>query len=379
MMNFSELVTKCILQIRNECQFFGALMLFAEIVESNRFDTAATDGKKVFINSKFLLSLNSKQQNALLLHEILHMALLHVLRIGDRDGKIWNIAADIVVNNLITANTSFELPKGAILDPNFEDQSVEFIYEKILKNKNKQEYKLLMPDIISGEGNNQKEMDAEEIIEIESYWRDKMQILQNANLTSKSPGSLPLGLSREIEVILEPEVDWRHALWKFVGKTPADFDDLDRRFIYRGLYLEGLLTESLEVNVCIDTSGSISGSLLLTFLAELKGILSSYPHVKCQFFWADNDLYGPHKLENIKELPEAKGFGGTSFEPFFEYLKKNENGLLNSNQNVAIYFTDGYGSFPKDSPYPTMWLVPTDCKESSEFPFGEVIRISSEK
>jgi len=377
-MNFSELVTKCILQIRNECQFFGALMLFAEISESNSVETAATDGKKVFINSKFLLSLNSKEQNALLLHEILHMALLHVMRAGDRDGTVWNIAADIVVNNLIKANTSFALPKGAILDENFLDQSVEFIYEKILKNKNK--YQLPMADIIHSDESAVSSMDTEEINEIQGYWKDKIQILQNSNLnTDQNPGSLPLGLSKEIETVLEPEVDWRHALWKFVGKTPADFDDLDRRFIYRGLYLEGLMTESLEVNVCIDTSGSISDSLLRNFLAELKGILSSYPHIECKFFWADNDLYGPYKLENIKELPEAQGFGGTSFQPFFEYLKKNENGLLSSNQNVAIYFTDGYGSFPKDSPYPTMWLVPTDCKESSEFPFGEVIRISSEK
>ena len=377
-MNFSELVTKCILQIRNECQFFGALMLFSEISESNSVETAATDGKKVFINSKFLLSLNSKEQNALLLHEILHMALLHVMRAGDRDGTVWNIAADIVVNNLIKANTSFALPKGAILDENFLDQSVEFIYEKILKNKNK--YQLPMADIIHSDESAVSSMDTEEINEIQGYWKDKIQILQNSNLSNdQNPGSLPLGLSKEIETVLEPEVDWRHALWKFVGKTPADFDDLDRRFIYRGLYLEGLMTESLEVNVCIDTSGSISDSLLRNFLAELKGILSSYSHIECKFFWADNNLYGPYKLENIKELPEAQGFGGTSFQPFFEYLKKNENGLLNSNQNVAIYFTDGYGSFPKDSPYPTMWLVPTDCKESSEFPFGEVIRISSEK
>ena len=72
--------------------------------------------------------------------------------------------------------------------------------------------------------------------------------------------------------------------WKFVAKTPVDFDDLDRRFIYRGLYLEGLLSDSLEVSVCIDTSGSISSLLLDKFLAELKGILDSYPHVKCSLF-----------------------------------------------------------------------------------------------
>ena len=315
-MNDNDLITKCILQVRKQCQFFGALMLFAPIVMSKEIPTAATDGQKVFINKDFLLSLSSNQQNALLLHEVLHMALLHVTRVGSRNAEVWNIAADIVVNNLIKANTSFKLPKGAIVDETYAEQSVEFVYEKILKNK--QKYELQMPDILCGGPGAETEMDPDEINEVESYWRDKMQILQNSNLTTgKEAGSLPLGMSKEIEVILEPEVDWRHALWKFVGKAPADFDDLDRRFIYNGLYLEGLLTESLEVNVCIDTSGSVSPDLLDKFLGELKGILGSYPHVKCKLFWADTELYGPYELENIKELPEAKGFGGTSFVPFF--------------------------------------------------------------
>ena len=57
-------------------------------------------------------------------------------------------------------------------------------------------------------------------------------------------------MDREVENILEPELIGG-TLWKYVGRTPADFDDLDRRFLYRGLYLEGLMTEALEVSVCV--------------------------------------------------------------------------------------------------------------------------------
>ena len=80
---------------------FGALMLFASIKESTKLDTAATDGRDIFFNKKFLESLTSSEQNALMLHEVLHMALLHVQRRQSRDPYIWNIAADIVVNDLI--------------------------------------------------------------------------------------------------------------------------------------------------------------------------------------------------------------------------------------------------------------------------------------
>ena len=47
--------------------------------------------------------------------------------------------------------------------------------------------------------------------------------------------------------------------------------------------------------------------------------------------------------------------------------------------HVSIYFTDGYGDFPSYIPHdPVMWLVSKDGLDTSNFPFGEVIRISTE-
>ena len=361
-------------------------MLFAKILPSEKITTAATNGKEIVVNKDFLNSLNSSEQNALLLHEVLHMALLHCLRIGSRDRGIWNIAADIVVNNLILLNTPFALPKGCIIDKSYKGKSVEYIYEDLLKNNRykKKKYKLLIPDILQGGGGEDEKssassMTGNEKLEVETFWKDAMQVVQNTTSSSSdSQGNLPLGISQEIQVVLEPEVDWRHALWKYVGKTNSDFDELDRRFIYRGLYLEGLLTEGLEIFVCIDTSASVSPQLLDQFFAELKGILSSYPHVKCKLFYADTDIYGPYELESIEELPAAEGFGGTSFVPFFNYLEKTDDSFSEFNR-AAVYFTDGYGDFPaKEAENPTLWLVPSNGLETSSFPFGEVIRISSD-
>jgi predicted metal-dependent peptidase len=373
---FNEIISKTKLQVRRECQFFGALMLFASIKESNKIDTACTDGKDIFFNQSFLESLSSSEQNALMLHEVLHIALLHVQRRQSRDPMIWNIAADIVVNDLILRNTTFKLPKDAIINYSYKDKSVEYIYEALLKKNKYKKYSLHISDLEQSAS----EFSEEEEQEIAGYWKDKIQVLKNSDLgdENSSQGNLPAGMSQEIEVILEPEVDWRHALWRYVGKTPADFDDLDRRFLYRGLYLEGLLTEALEVSVCIDTSGSISVNLLDQFLGELKGILRSYPHVKCDLFFADSEVDGPYEIHSIEELPPVTGFGGTSFVPFFNYLEKNDNNLLSSNK-VSIYFTDGYGDFPSQTPKdPTMWLVCKDGLETNMFPFGEVIRISTE-
>jgi len=384
-MNFKETIQKCILQVRKECVFFGALMLFAEVRDTKKIPTAATDGLVLYFNEDFLFSLSSSEQNALMLHEVLHMALLHVSRRESRDPHIWNIAADIVVNDLIQRNTNFKLPKGAIIDNQFRDKSVEYIYEKLLKDESFKSYKLAIADIatqIEGERSNAVvDTEIANVDEIEGYWKDKLEILKNnySGDGSDTQGSLPGGISQEINSILEPEVDWRHALWKFVGKTPADFDDIDRRFIYKGLYLEGLLTESIELSVCIDTSGSISGALLDQFIGELQGILRSYPHVQCNLYWADTEVYGPYELSKIEDLPSALGFGGTSFVPFFNKVKKDSIQDFMNNNRVSIYFTDGYGDFPDHIPNdPVMWLVSKDGLETNQFPFGEVIRISTE-
>ena len=380
---FEEIISKCKLQVRKECQFFGALMLFASTKETKKYDTACTDGKDIYFNMDFLKSLNSSEQNALMLHEVLHMALLHVTRRQNRDPKIWNIAADIVVNDLILRNTSFRLPKGAIIDKTYRDKSVEFIYESLLKNNKYKKHKSYIQDLKdSGTNDNSSQADG---MEIESYWKDKIQVIKNSDMVNNSDkfgsnttGGLPDGMDREVENILEPEVNWRHALWKYVGRTPADFDELDRRFLYRGLYLEGLMTEALEVSVCVDTSGSVSRDLIDQFVAEINGILKSYPHVKCDFFFCDCELSGPFKISSPEEIPVLKGGGGTSFVPFFKYLEKNNENHMGSHK-VSIYLTDGYEEFPKFVPKdPVMWLVSADGEETSEFPFGEVIRISTE-
>ena len=69
---FNDIISKCIIQVKRECQFFGALMLFAKIYADQSVDTAATDGKKILVNEKFLSSLKSNSQIDLTVHLFLY-------------------------------------------------------------------------------------------------------------------------------------------------------------------------------------------------------------------------------------------------------------------------------------------------------------------
>ena len=252
-MNFNELVAKSVIQIKESNEFFGALMLFSEFKSSRDIPTAATDGKQVFINEKFFNSLNSSEQNGLLLHEVLHMALLHVPRMGTRDLKRWNIAADYVVNDLIVRNSNFSLPEGAIKSSKKEywDKSVEYIYEKIPNSMVSQfantDLIPLKNDESSSKDQKSYDRNASSSASVGTisddcvnYWKDKINLLKNSSLYSKSKlqGFFLVGLKKKLKQ-LQNRMDWRSALWKFVSKTPSDFDDLDRRFIYKNFILKG--------------------------------------------------------------------------------------------------------------------------------------------
>jgi predicted metal-dependent peptidase len=74
-------------------------------------------------------------------------------------------------------------------------------------------------------------------------------------------------------------------------------------------------------------------------------------------------------------MPEARGGGGTSFVPFFDWAGQQESG---GTQPLCIYFTDGYGSFPQAPPESSvLWVVMPGGLESTGFPFGDVARMVS--
>ncbi|MEL6164757.1 MAG: hypothetical protein AAFR37_13685, partial [Cyanobacteria bacterium J06628_3] len=126
-------ISSSLLRLQTKSPFFATLAMFARFIPTEKLPTAATDGKDIFYNVEFLLSLPPKQLDGVLLHEVLHAALLHVPRRGVRDAQLWNIAADIVINGMIAAH-GFELPEGTLREVNLENLSVEEVYEILLQD-----------------------------------------------------------------------------------------------------------------------------------------------------------------------------------------------------------------------------------------------------
>ena len=368
-----DLIRATQLRLRKVSPFFSALSLFSKVEFISDIQIAATDGIKIYFHPLNFLKLKPDERDAIFLHELLHIALLHPMRKKNRDSLIFNIAADIVVNGMISEVENFKLPKGAIRDSKLEDLRVEEIYEII---QSRTEFpKLEMVDLIKGvkDKDNLKETDQNislNDIDVENYWK---RAISNslAMISSKNRGFISNKLKRNLDQIVNPQLDWRTILWRYLVKTPSDFSGFDRRFLYRELYLEELSIETLDVYCCIDTSGSISQEVLSKFIGELKGILSSYPLIKCKLFYADSSCYGPYDIDSHVKLPIPEGGGGTDFYPFFKAIENQEVYTL----PVCIYLTDGYGKYPKKSNSETLWVITPGGIESEKVPFGYVCRL----
>ena len=368
--NYQKIISASLLRLRMRSPFFATLALFAKFIPTQSMQTAGTDGKDIYFNPDFLLSLTSSQQDGLLLHEVLHAALRHVLRRGVRDKVRWNIAADIVVNGIISVQGCFELPEGGIRDKQLEHLSVEEIYE--LLPQQQCQYCLSIFDLLEGVGENYDSLSEAKKAELESHWRNAMHQATTIARTTNQ-GKLPAGMARELGASDSAQLNWRSYLWRYLVKTPTDYTEFDRRFIGRGLYLETLQGESVKVFVAIDTSGSIDNQQLRMFLNEVRGILNSYPHLKCELYYADADIYGPYQLNPDSDIPLPQGGGGTSFVPFFNKIAATWDELTTG---VCVYLTDGYGTFPDAPPeLSTLWVVTPGGLDLDRFPFGEAVRL----
>ena len=376
------------LRLRTRHPFFATLALFAPLRFTTSVPTAATDGKDLFFNPEFLDTLDDARLDGLLIHEILHAALLHPTRRGPREPRRWNIACDIVVNGM-ARESGLELPDGAVEYPPWAALQAEEVYERLIHSPPDKKLTLVLADVLDPSmGSNEPGGDAadahaplseEHRAAIEAHWRSAINQarVMAARASERRQGYSPAGDSLEWGAVSAPQLDWRSLLWRHLVRTPTDFSGFDRRFVGRGLYLDAMEGESVSVAVCIDTSGSVGSQELGMFLGEVEGILGAYPHVSCDLFFCDAELDGPHALRAGGEPPKPTGGGGTSFVPFFGWLAANppDQGCA---ERLAVYLTDGYGDFPEAVPdEEVLWVVVPGGLTSREFPFGEVARLGS--
>jgi len=119
---------------------FGSVVANSNFISEPSIGTAATDGKNIYYSPNFIESVTEDQQTFIFAHAICHIAFDHILRSEGRDGELWNIATDSVVNAFLKQD-GLPMVDGTIDIPEAINYDAEEMYNRLLEEKNKQQQK----------------------------------------------------------------------------------------------------------------------------------------------------------------------------------------------------------------------------------------------
>ena len=380
--NAEEKVLRALIDLQKPHPFFAHLLMQLKVEELPRGATmpngqnmtAGVNAKGELIYApEFIDGLKQEQIMGTMCHEALHVGLLHPLRYTPSMNKdIANIAMDVVVN-MIVRKANLDLPDGVVPADIYKDKSTfmlegkngptEITVEKVSEKSFEEVYAEIMQQL-KQDGNSPKKgcsggcqgglnfdqhpdesdnpMSPEEKQEQQQKWQNA---LASAAQHAKAQGNLPEGMQRIIDGLLKPKVSWRALLLKYLRPhlNPVDwtYQKPHRKSQALGVYMPNTLKESCEVEVLVDTSGSISAKELKEFISEIVAIAQSMQHVKMFVSFIDTRVTTRYEVDN-GDIPkilafEAKGGGGTDQEKGLDFIKEN-----NPSIPVVIVLTDGY-------------------------------------
>lgn len=354
--------------------------------------TACTDGRHIVINVEFFNTMTLEERVFVLAHEVYHAMAMHPRRMKyyranglfghEFSGKLYNIAADAVINQCLTTDRIGCMPKQGVLFPSgvtHEDgrryiikgtETPEDVYEYLMRRQKPNDQGGGAADG-EGEGSSSGKGEGEQTISdqggqgsaegdlVEADTKTESEInetemkasIQSAANQAKARGQMPAGLKQFIDDFLEPEVNWEEQLRSaIVSRSNPDrynWSKPNRRMLLRGMYTPRRVGTSCGHVVCaVDTSGSVSDLELRAFLGEMASILGDVNPEKMTIIWCDAQVDRVDEVEEpeeLRELTRAEGIpgrGGTAFHPPFEYAAEHVE-----DPAFFIYLTDGYAPF----------------------------------
>jgi predicted metal-dependent peptidase len=206
---------------------------------------------------------------------------------------------------------------------------------------------------------------------LDEQWKSRLAAAAQA---ARQAGKLSQSLMRFVDNLLAPQLPWRALLARYMMNAARDdysFQRTSRRDTGAAL-MPRLYSQSVNVVVALDTSGSIKDEELREFLSEVDA-LKGQVRAEVILHACDDKLCaaGPWRFAQWEPvtLPEGvSGKGGTDFRPVFEWLDRER-----LNPDLLVYFTDAEGQFPEREPhYPVVWLV----KGKAPVPFGIRIQLN---
>lgn len=349
------------LMSKPDSAFFTTICFSMKHIWDDSIPTACTDGKEIRYNPQFFMALTYEEQVFLILHESMHVAYLHMTRLGNRIHSRWNAACDYVIN-LQLVDRGYKMPSCGLLDQQYRDMSADQVYKLLPDNPPND-----MEDIRPCPNGTEEQLTA-----------DVQDILVRAAIASKmagnKPGSIPSDIEIYLDKLLNPKLPWTRLLQRYLSsfsKNDYTFRKPNRRFFPK-YHMPTLYGEKLiDLAIAVDTSGSVSDEEFKAFITEVASILRMMKPDKITLLQFDTAIKSINKVRNVKELETLKftGRGGTLIHPVLDWAEKTRPQLL-------LIFSDGGFTFRRisDPGNNILWVIHNNANWKA--PFGRVIHYS---
>ena len=366
-----------IMRSKQFCMFAGVLSV-GKVNFMEDLPTAATNGRDVMYNPKFINTLDDKQLNYVVLHEALHKVYQHMhlwKKLWKENPMLANMAADYVVNYAIyEADEQSEIaqrPDSALFDLAYKGMTTKQIFDMLKKDS---EF------VKQQAGHDTHDWEGAEALSDEEVKENAKQIDQALRQGEIIRGKMQGNKNRAVDELLEPKVDWREQLREFVNATCRNKDKSTwkrphKRFIGYDIYMPSMIGESIgQVVVGIDTSGSIGQKELNEFLSEVVAICDDVSPSSIELlYWdtavAGHETYNQGDYKALFQSTKPAGGGGTHVGCVNQYVKDKR-----IQPEAIIILTDGYveDDWGGTWDYPTLWAVTSRHNTS---PHGKTIHI----
>ena len=379
----------------------------------------ATNGVQMCYDPKNVLS-RYKMERELpardYLHILLHCVFRHMYVSPGVDHTCWDLACDIMVEYIITELEIKAVSSRRQKVQRAEIKQLERLIGTLTTEKIYHFYKALglpalkMADIRGNfyaddhrvwylppneqrkamglpeeDSSRKQEMEREER-DSEKQWQDISRRMQlELESFGKNAANKAGKLVQNLKDVNREKYDYTSFLKKFAvsGEVmKVNDEEFDNIFYTYGLklYDKMPLIEPLEYQhvtrikdfvIAIDTSASTSGARVQKFVQKTYNILKStesfFSKINLYIIQCDCEIQEVCHINSLDDFDrylrtmKIRGHGGTDFRPVFSYvdelIKKKELPELKG----LIYFTDGYGVFPRKKPdYETAFVFAGD-------------------
>lgn len=362
--------------------YYGYLAGKVRFVEDREIDRMKMTFQKVptaLYNPEWFDSLENKAKKGAIIHELLHLALLHPFRREDRQAELWHVACDIansefmskdyIHEDIVTREIIF-IETSVCLEAK---KTAEYYYQRLMDEDDRIDlrYKTGSPTVTFESGKAYHFDMADDMPKTEINAQAMIDELTSVQSSSLIEGVINEDLAEHTEGIYSDyKVNWRNVLKRFLSgqgkiivrksykRQSRRFDDLPgtKRSV------------GVKAMVAVDESASVSNEDVNAFHRELLRInaITGTDITAVRF---DTSCSDPVALKQFVNENKRERRGGTDFRPVFELADLLKIPLV-------ILFTDGDGEAPDTVDQKVLWVLTNNGKAPKDY--GTVVRFDEE-